>query len=78
MDAKTKELAEQAGMQFDDPYKTWTIFDDHIERFSELIRADEREACAKLCDEYSNYRSNNYADICAKAIRARINHDTNK
>lgn len=24
-----------------------------LERFAELIRADEREACAKLCDDFS-------------------------
>ena len=25
-------------------------FDTRIERFAELVRADEREACAKVCD----------------------------
>lgn len=27
------------------------ILEDALERFSELIRADERELCAKVCDE---------------------------
>jgi len=31
----------------------------------------EREACAKLCDSYSNGRHSNAADLCAEAIRAR-------
>jgi len=40
-----------------------------IEYFAELIRADEREACAKwLRDNYQDYK--NIADIC-EAIRAR-------
>ena len=31
----------------------------------------EREACAKVCDGYSNGRHANMADLCAEAIRAR-------
>jgi hypothetical protein len=38
-------------------------------RFAELVRQDERELCAKLCDDWLVGRD----DICevAKAIRAR-------
>ena len=32
---------------------------------------DEREACAKVCDGYSDGRHANMADLCAEAIRAR-------
>jgi hypothetical protein len=36
-----------------------------IEHFAELVRADEREACAKVCaEEY-------FAYVAADAIRAR-------
>ena len=35
----------------------------------------EREACAKMCDGYSDGRHANMADLCAEAIRARGNHD---
>jgi hypothetical protein len=46
-----------------------------IERFVELIRADEREACAKVCEGTPKIRAygNNRAlqDECAAAIRAR-------
>ena len=35
----------------------------------------EREACAKVCDGYSDGRHANMADLCAEAIRARGNHD---
>ena len=31
----------------------------------------EREACAKVCDGYSDGRHANMADLCAEAIRAR-------
>ena len=34
-------------------------------------RADEREACAKVCDGYSDGHYANMADLCAEAIRAR-------
>ena len=37
-----------------------------IEYFAELIRADEREACAKVCDEFLPL-----GNKCAYAIRAR-------
>jgi hypothetical protein len=26
------------------------VYEDDLERFAELVRADEREACAKVCD----------------------------
>jgi hypothetical protein len=34
-----------------------------LEAFAELVRADEREECAKVCDVF-------YCDYCADAIRA--------
>ncbi len=41
-----------------------------VEKFAELVRADEREACAKLCEERE--RANLYGvKECAEAIRAR-------
>ena len=41
----------------------------------EVGRLAEREACAKVCDGYSDGRHANMADLCAEAIRARGNHD---
>ena len=70
MNKRLKELAEQAGVLFDiDPTYTYGASPAVLERFAELIRADEREACAKLCDDWTVGRD----DICevAKAIRAR-------
>jgi hypothetical protein len=40
-----------------------------VEKFAELVRADEREACAKLCEEWGAW--NNTAQGCAQDIRAR-------
>ena len=46
-----------------------------VAKFAELVRADEREACAKVCDEQAekdNFEGC-YANACAEAIRARGN-----
>jgi hypothetical protein len=48
----------------------WGLFKDfmpEIERLVALVRADEREACARVCDE--EY----FAYVAADAIRARGN-----
>ena len=42
-----------------------------LERFAALVAAHEREACAKVCDEYNDGRYANTADLCAAAIRSR-------
>ena len=39
--------------------------------FAKLVAEKEREACAKVCDGYSDGRHANMADLCAEAIRAR-------
>ena len=40
-----------------------------IEHFAEMIRADEREACAKVCDDWPNGRDDVYS--IGVAIRVR-------
>jgi len=60
-------LAKQAGgVMFGELCGTLN-FD--VERFAELVRQDEREACAKLCDRMSQsvWTFSNFAE----AIRAR-------
>ena len=42
-------------------------FDTRIEAFAELFRADEREACARVCEDSVEYAG----DTLAEAIRAR-------
>ena len=49
---------------------------ERLERFAELVRADEREACAKVCEERIEFWQRDdgrrYEDeYCAAAIRAR-------
>jgi hypothetical protein len=49
--------------------------DRQIEAFAEAIRAAEREACAKICEEIADNAWSRgeakFGDIFAKAIRAR-------
>ena len=45
---------------------------DHVLEFVEKIRVEEREACAKVCDELAAQdKLSNYYAVAAKAIRAR-------
>ena len=67
------EMAREAGFTQPEGETWYEAFPQCIARFAELIRADEREACAKVCDvtvlgdEYLTAVINTYAD----AIRAR-------
>ena len=42
-----------------------------LERFAALVAAAEREACAKVCEEYENDMGYGQPQKCADAIRAR-------
>jgi len=46
---------ESAGglLRFDE--RGFMLYEDEVEKFAELIRADEREACAKVCDGISEW-----------------------
>ena len=66
------DMAKQAGFldyELDDG--TTHAFDKRYEAFAVLVASAEREACAKVCDGYSDGRHANMADLCAEAIRAR-------
>jgi hypothetical protein len=71
MNERIKELTEHAGFKYSDQLQYWTEL--KIELFAELIRADEREACAKVCEKM--YEENTNAWGCAAAIRARSKHE---
>jgi hypothetical protein len=77
MNERDKELAKQAGARLD-KHNGGFIDQSVLLRFATLIRADEREACAKVCDEH-NARQNLFAEEryaahwLASAIRARGN-----
>ena len=47
------------------------MVDKTLERFAALVRADEREACAKVCDAEATVEG--IAQKCAATIRARGN-----
>ena len=66
------EMAREAGFMAitnDDPeVGAWyECFTSEIEAFAALVRADEREACAKVCDGFIG------CDPIAGKIRARSN-----
>lgn len=44
-----------------------------LQKFADLIRADEREICAKLCEDYTGQDYDTVSDLLAEAIRARGN-----
>ena len=72
MNERLEKFAKQAPLLKSYDYPDLRLVDDdQLERFAELVRADEREACAKLCEIYS--LAGNLAGLCATAIRARGN-----
>ena len=82
MNKKFKELAEQAGYDIKDNCpmgREFDIFD--IEHFAQLVRQDERETCAKLCDDLAgqvgnkNFIAVDQRKFCAKQIRAKGNYE---
>jgi len=64
-------MAREAGIK-NDCDGVWCTA-DQLKRFAALVRAAEREACAKVCDELSDQHGweGCYADECAGAIRER-------
>jgi hypothetical protein len=82
MNERLKELAEQAGATVHKAMhgEAISFLENDLERFAELVREDEREACAKLCDDLAmevgnkNYIAVDQRQFCAKQIRARGNH----
>jgi hypothetical protein len=66
----TIDIAREAGFQVDQG----ALLRIYLERFAALVRADEREACAKECDDLAVDAYNNHDILyeqCAAAIRAR-------
>ena len=83
MNKQNLQIAEQAGLQqrIDNPNEIWGYRED-LQFFAELVRQDEREACAKLCDDLqlTDLAIRDWADgtyDCAIAIRAKGNHEQN-
>ena len=62
------EMAREAGWMHEHDSETGFVAEAAF-KFAELVRADEREFCAKVCEEtpWSNW----FTADCAAAIRAR-------
>jgi hypothetical protein len=62
------QMAKQAG--FSSAVGKHIALDDDLEDFAKLVAQHEREACAKLCEEYVGYGTRTEF---AATIRARSN-----
>ena len=67
MNERDKELAVKCRLL---TKHTGGIYTDSLQEFADLIRADEREACAKVCESHVRHPSRLHF---AEAIRARGN-----
>jgi hypothetical protein len=71
----TIDMAREAGFPLMS-FEGVTYVSPELERLVALVRADEREACAKVCEELVIEVVGNSAlavDQCARAIRTRGN-----
>jgi len=66
-------IAREAGIKSGDIYKLTVghMSIETLERFEALVRADEREACAKVADKWVEGPERNYSELIADEIRAR-------
>ena len=71
MNERLKELAEQAGFQEYFLGSGYIVRSPDLERFAELVRQDEREACAKIALKYEPTERQLYVTYAADEIRAR-------
>jgi hypothetical protein len=67
------EMALQAGFErLGHTNDDWVCFLEEIEAFAKLVAAKEREACAKMADEYVGQDlEHNFSALVAHNIRAR-------
>ena len=72
MNERLKELAEQAGLQ-NTLGCFWQSGDHDLERFAELVRQDEREACAKFLDDFSKTQMTPVKDTWRMGVMAAAN-----
>jgi len=60
----------------DRAYKSWHVSTKHLMTLVEMVVAEEREACAALCEWRTGIQQVDAAiDTCAAAIRARDKHE---
>ena len=70
MNEQNKKIAEYAGIKFSHIGKAMGATDEDLEHFAELVRQDEREKCAKLCENVSELTNRTFQGVAA-AIRGR-------
>jgi len=68
-------MAREADLLVTTPISEDSVFVADLERFAALVAAQEREACAKVCDDQHDKARTSTgaarANACAAAIRAR-------
>ena len=70
------EMARQAGMELYGLGKDREMFVHHLTAFATLVASAERDACAKIADQYVGQDlEHNFSALVAHNIRARGNHD---
>jgi len=71
----TIELAREAGIDaWWDSGSDWReTFNEHLKAFEALVRADQREIDAKVCESLPMQQEVDVRDQCAAAIRTRGN-----
>ena len=65
------KMAKQAGVEDSNEYNHLVCTEVELIAFAKLVAEHEREACAKLCEEYAIGLERNYSEIIADKIRAR-------
>lgn len=63
------EMAKEAGLIVDANQSGF----DSVEAFAALVRADEREECAKVAERFEPDEKTSYVTYASTAIRARGN-----
>jgi hypothetical protein len=54
------EMAREAGLLYHIPFPSDSHVAVALHRFANLVRADEREACAKVLEDRANHIENNH------------------
>jgi hypothetical protein len=67
MKEQIKKLAEQADFIYTKKVDAYLFHIHKLERFAELVRQNEREACAQVSDEFDD----DVGQAISRAIRAR-------
>ena len=65
------KMAKQAGVEDSNEYNHLVCTEVELIAFAKLVAEHEREACAKVCEEYAIGLERNYSEIIADKIRAR-------